>query len=172
MDTCAKLSSPACGPLQMFLYRGVVGLGSLLPYMLLIRSRSVFRPRRIGLYPVRAVIGNRCGLDGPQHAGRRNAPPRPLDFWLVGIGYLPPSSRWPRPQSNTCRKSHGFGPIPTRSSSGRSWSKCFGGKHSPLCPSLSAPPWSPAATCSSAGGKRLRRRAGRSIHKLDKTLTK
>ncbi len=58
MNTCAKMSSSAYGPVQMVFYRGVVALGLLVPYMLLTRPRSVFKPRRIGIHLVRAVIGN------------------------------------------------------------------------------------------------------------------
>ncbi len=58
MNTCAKMSSLAYGPVQMVFYRGMVALGLLVPYMLLTRSRSVFKPRRIGIHLVRAVIGN------------------------------------------------------------------------------------------------------------------
>ncbi len=58
MNTCAKMSSSAFGPVQMVFYRGVVALGLLVPYMLLTRPRSVFKPRRMGIHLVRAVIGN------------------------------------------------------------------------------------------------------------------
>ncbi|MDJ0723395.1 MAG: DMT family transporter [Desulfobacterales bacterium] len=58
MNACAKMSSLACGPVSMVFYRGVVALTLLVPYMLLTRPLSVFRPRRIGVHLVRAMIGN------------------------------------------------------------------------------------------------------------------
>lgn len=58
MNACAKMSSLTYGPVEMVFYRGVVALGLLLPYMLLTQPRSVFRPQRIGVHLVRALIGN------------------------------------------------------------------------------------------------------------------
>lgn len=58
MNTCAKLSSPAYGPVEMVFYRGVIALGALVPYMLLTQPPAVFKPRRIGIHLIRALVGN------------------------------------------------------------------------------------------------------------------
>ncbi|WP_372683518.1 DMT family transporter [Desulfosarcina sp.] len=58
MNTCAKVSSVAHGPVEMVFYRGVVALGLLVPFMLATRPASVFRTRRIGAHLYRAAIGN------------------------------------------------------------------------------------------------------------------
>ena len=58
MNACAKMSSLACGPVEMVFYRGLVALGVLVPYMVLTRPWSVFKPRRIGIHMVRALVGN------------------------------------------------------------------------------------------------------------------
>lgn len=58
MNTCAKVSSVAHGPVEMVFYRGVVALGLLVPFMLATRPVSVFRTRRIGAHLYRAAIGN------------------------------------------------------------------------------------------------------------------
>jgi drug/metabolite transporter (DMT)-like permease len=58
MNTCAKMSSLAYGPVEMVFYRGLVALAVLVPYMLLNQPRSVFKPRRIGVQLVRALVGN------------------------------------------------------------------------------------------------------------------
>lgn len=58
MNTCAKVSSVAHGPIEMVFYRGVVALGLLVPYMLATRPVSVFRTRRIGAHLYRSAVGN------------------------------------------------------------------------------------------------------------------
>ena len=58
MNTCAKVSSVAHGPVEMVFYRGVVALGLLVPFMLATRPVSVFRTRRIGAHLYRAAVGN------------------------------------------------------------------------------------------------------------------
>ena len=58
MNTCAKVSSVAHGPVEMVFYRGVVALGLLVPFMLATRPVSVFRTRRIGAHLYRATVGN------------------------------------------------------------------------------------------------------------------
>ena len=58
MNTCARASSAAHGPVEMVFYRGVVALGLLVPYMLATRPLSVFTSRRIGAHLYRAAVGN------------------------------------------------------------------------------------------------------------------
>jgi len=58
MNTCAKVSSIAHGPIEMVFYRGGVALCLLTPYMLITRPRSVFRTQRIGAHFYRAAVGN------------------------------------------------------------------------------------------------------------------
>ena len=58
MNTCAKVSSVAHGPVEMVFYRGVVALGLLVPFMLATRPVSVFRTCRIGAHLYRAAVGN------------------------------------------------------------------------------------------------------------------
>jgi drug/metabolite transporter (DMT)-like permease len=58
MNTCAKVSSVAHGPVEMVFYRGVVALGLLVPYMLVTCPVSVFQTRRIGAHLYRATVGN------------------------------------------------------------------------------------------------------------------
>jgi drug/metabolite transporter (DMT)-like permease len=58
MNTCARASSVAHGPVEMVFYRGVVALGLLVPYMLATRPVAVFKSRRIGAHLYRAAVGN------------------------------------------------------------------------------------------------------------------
>lgn len=58
MNTCAKMSSLAYGPVEMVFYRGVIALGVLVPYMLLTQPWTVFKPQRIGIHLLRALVGN------------------------------------------------------------------------------------------------------------------
>ncbi len=58
MNTCARASSLALGPVEMVFYRGVVALTLLVPYMLATRPLSVFTSRRVGAHLYRAVVGN------------------------------------------------------------------------------------------------------------------
>lgn len=58
MNTCARASSVAHGPVEMVFYRGLVALGLLVPFMLATRPVSVFKSRRIAAHLYRAVVGN------------------------------------------------------------------------------------------------------------------
>ena len=58
MNTCAKMSSPAHGPIEMVFYRGLIALGLLIPYMVLTQPLSVFKTGRIKAHLYRAVVGN------------------------------------------------------------------------------------------------------------------
>jgi len=58
MNTCAKLSSAAHGPIEMVFYRGIIALGLLIPYMLLTQPRSVFKTKRFKTHLYRAAVGN------------------------------------------------------------------------------------------------------------------
>jgi len=58
MNTCAKMSSQAHGPIEMVFFRGLTALGLLIPYMLLTRPRSIFKTKRIKAHLFRAVAGN------------------------------------------------------------------------------------------------------------------
>ena len=58
MNTCAKMSSLAHGPLEMLFYRGIIVLSLLVPYMLLTQGPSVFKTKRIKVHLYRAIVGN------------------------------------------------------------------------------------------------------------------
>ena len=58
MNTCAKASSLAHGPVEMVFYRGVVALLLLTPYMVLTQPASVFKTRRVRSHLYRSVVGN------------------------------------------------------------------------------------------------------------------
>jgi drug/metabolite transporter (DMT)-like permease len=58
MNTCAKMSSAAHGPIEMVFFRGVIVLALLVPYMLLRRPLSVFKTKRWKAHLYRAFVGN------------------------------------------------------------------------------------------------------------------
>jgi drug/metabolite transporter (DMT)-like permease len=58
MNTCAKMSSSAHGPIEMVFYRGLIALGLLIPYMMLTRPLTVFKTKRFKTHLYRAVVGN------------------------------------------------------------------------------------------------------------------
>ena len=58
MNTCAKMSSPAHGPIEMLFYRGLIALSLLIPYMVLTQPTSVFKTKRIKTHLYRAIVGN------------------------------------------------------------------------------------------------------------------
>lgn len=58
MNTCAKMSSPAHGPIEMVFYRGLIALSLLIPYMMLTQPMSVFKTKRFKMHLYRAVVGN------------------------------------------------------------------------------------------------------------------
>lgn len=45
MNTSAKMSSQAFGPIEMVFYRGLIALGLMIPYMILTQPLSVFKHR-------------------------------------------------------------------------------------------------------------------------------
>ena len=79
MNTCAKMSSPAHGPIEMVFYRGLIALSLLIPYMVLTQPMSVFKTKRIKTLLYRAIVGNLA-------VG--------FVFWAYAL--LPPFSRWPK----------------------------------------------------------------------------
>ncbi len=58
MNPCAKMRSLAYGPVEMVFYRGLVALDVLVPCMLLTRPWSAFKPRRIRVHLIRALVSN------------------------------------------------------------------------------------------------------------------
>ena len=58
MNTCVKMCSRVHGPIEMVFYRGVIALAILVPYMIMTRSASIFRTRRVRAHLCRALLGN------------------------------------------------------------------------------------------------------------------